>query len=1007
MQNIENIIKSRIQKNEAHTFVVVVPNESTRLIRQSELVSYHENNSVAKLQIFDIENFIQRLYSQVYPPRQTISRGIQHLWLHEIANPDDKSQYNSFRPVDDNNIPDSTLNLIAKSINNLRDRGESVNSVTSQDNLESDLINIYQEYENKLNTSWIDDRGKHLYLAKNFDRGYFKRAFPSTNLLVIEGFSILSKSDIEIFKRTARIPNLEVWFRTDCLESNTDLYTNIISLLSNFHEENVKIDSGFDRKSDEHQYLAENLFKSDSPLDNRRKLSKINVIRPKDRLEEVEQIAYQIRKHIDEDGFNLNDICVSFYNINHYQQRIAETFPAFGIPYTLSESIPLTKSTVIKEILSCLTPNISPMGLTYFSEDEITFPQSLQPDEFSEYIDAFLENSDIYNKIINPMITGNREIIEGEINALQHFKRIVTEFCDLFNTEDDISYPYRIFITKLQYIARQTYYQNRSIRNQQSVNILPVSELRSLEYKLVILGDFVDGGFPQNYNVDPLLSETPYHTRDEQIYDNRFLFYRLLKSYSEHLYLFIPKTDQEAELIPSLFLSYLQEIADFGEINIENPAERSVYGFLTSYGKSVFDIESSNNYDFPHSHTDLGTLIDHVARVEKSREKTNKHPSYEGKLTEKDLLANRTISQASLGRLKQYQDRIYSVTDLETYANCPYQYFVSILLKPKSQEDEENEELNPLDKGSLIHDVVAEFYTNRRIKKDPPISLCNDEDFDIAIDQINQIIENKQSILRVKDYESLQENNLYWTIDMDKIKVSLHKWLAAERQYELGVLPSYFEVGIGKTGDMVDQTLHSSEPITIGNVKMSGKIDRIDIGSQSFNIVDYKSGSSTPTINNINEGRALQVPIYLQLVKSILDETFEGEFNPTAGLYHKIRLDECNVVLGIGMSTYNGETYQVYNGKKWYSSGKNSGQLLDDDQFESTLDRVNGYVQQYVKDISNGIFPIITRVNTYVNSVDEGERPIRPKVPTTPCSYCNYLRICRVGAFTEKSDDES
>ena len=1013
MQNIENIIKSRIENNKANSFVVIVPNEAARLIRQRKLVSYHGNNSVANLKIYDIETFIQRLFANVFPPRQTISMGLQHLWLHEIVNPDHNpltpSEFSSFRPVDDNDIPDSTLNLIANSINQLKDRGESVDTVISNQHIDADLIRIYQEYEEKLHLTWIDDRGKHLYLADNFEKGYFKRAFPTTDLLAIEGFSILSKSDIEIFKQIAGISDLEVWFRTDCFEDNTNLYTNIANLVANFRDENVHIDSDFDRYTDDHQYLAENLFQTNSPLENRRDLTKkINVLSPSDRSEEVEQIAFLIRKHIDEDKYKLSDICVTYYNINQYKHRIAETFDAFGIPYSLSENIPLNKSSIIKEILSRLTPHQKSSTSIYFDDsDDTTFPQILNPDEFSEYIDNFLNTGDVLNKIINPMLSEKREIVEAEINALQNFKRIVNELCDFYKTDEEKSYPYIEYLTKLQHLAKHTYFQNRSLKNRESVNILPVSELRSLEYKIVILGGFVDGGFPQYYNPDPLLPETPYHTREEQLYDNRFLFYRLLKSFSEYLYMLVPQHEQETELIPSLFLSQLKAIADIGELKIENPGERSIYGFLSSYGKFMYNPDSTDNVDFPTKLTELRPLIDHVAEVEKSREKTNQYPTYEGNLIERDNLGNLTISQASKERLQQFREKTYSITDLETYANCPYQFFISKVLKYIIKVEEEEEELTALEKGSLIHNVVAAFYTNRRDNRDPLISQCSDEDFSDAIKQINEIVDNLQSVYRNDENYAVPERNLYWTIDIDKTKVALHKWLAAERDYDIPLLPSYFEVGIGRAPGRKDQTLYQQEPILIGNVKMEGKIDRIDIGSDNFNIIDYKTGGTTPSIHNIQEGRALQVPIYLQLVKKILENKEDREFFPSAGLYHKIRLDECKVELGVGKTSKNGETYQVYANNRWYSSGKSSGQLLEDNVFESTLDRVTGYIQQYVEDISEGIFPIITRVNSYVNSVDEGERPIRPKVPTAPCSYCNYLRICRVGAFTEKSDDES
>lgn len=1011
MQNIENTIQTRIQSNEAHTFVIVVPNEAARLIRQRKLVEYQDTNAVANLQIYDIENFIQRLYYKVSSPRQTISMGLQNLWLHEIANPEntspDSSQYNTFRPVDDSNIPDSTLNLIANSINHLRDRGESVDTIISEQNIESDLINIYQEYEKKLNTTWIDDRGKHLYLAENFKRGYFKKAFPSTNLLIIEGFSILSKSDIEIFKKIAGNPDLEVWFRTDLVKDNKDLYSNIINLISNFNDEDIKIDPVFDRDMDDHRYIAENLFQTNSPLENKIDLSnKINVVEPTDRSEEVEQIAFLIRKHIDEDKYGFSDICVTFYNINQYRHRIAETFHAYGIPYSLSESIPLNKSGVIKEILSCLTPHKTPLvGIYIGDRSDTDFPHSLHPDEFIEYIDTFLKSVDVLNKIINPMIRVKREIVEGEINALHQFKRIVKEICEFYKTEEDKANPYNVYLSKLQHIARHTYFQKTATKYRESVRILPVSELRNLEYKLVLLGDFVDGSFPQNYSPDPLLPETPYHTREEQLYDNRFLFYRLLKSYRKRLYLLIPQRDQETELIPSLFLTQLEAIADIGKIEIQNPGDRSIYGFLSNYGKYMSNSESPEYRNFPNKLENLRPLIDHVVEVEKSREKTNQHLTYEGKLTEKDHLTNLTISDTSREKLRLFQGYTYSVSDLETYTNCPYQYFISKVLKYIPEVQEEVDELTALDKGSLIHNVVALFYTNRRKNGNPPISQCSDEEFSKAKNQIDEILDNLQSEVWNDKNESSPEKNLFWEIDIDKTKVALHKWLVAEREYDLPLLPSYFEVSIGKPFGRIDQTLKHSEPIPIGNVKMNGKIDRIDIGSNSFNIIDYKSGGIIPSMQNIHEGRALQVPIYLQLVKKILDEKEDGEFNPSVGLYHKIRLDACEVEPGIGKITDFGVTYQIYKNNKWYTSRGRSS-LLDDDEFESTLDRVTGYIQQYVQNISEGIFPIITRVDSYEDSLEDGDRPIKPKDPTKPCKNCNYQRICRVGAFPEKSDDE-
>jgi ATP-dependent helicase/DNAse subunit B len=68
--------------------------------------------------------------------------------------------------------------------------------------------------------------------------------------------------------------------------------------------------------------------------------------------------------------------------------------------------------------------------------------------------------------------------------------------------------------------------------------------------------------------------------------------------------------------------------------------------------------------------------------------------------------------------------------------------------------------------------------------------------------------------------------------------------------------------------------------------------------------------------------------------------------------------------------------------------------------------RVNGYVQQYVVSISKGNFPLITHVDTFVDSEEEGDTPITPKNKTEPCNYCNYKRSCRVGAIAEGSQSD-
>ena len=1021
MSDIEHTLKTRIQSDRAHTFAVIVPTDSARLHRQRELVGYHPNRAVANLQVYTITDFVQRLYSRAHPSKRSISSGLQNLWLHEIANPQsdnsDVYPYKSFRPDAENPVPDSTLSLIEDTINRLRERGETTQSITdtikrfrehsgviADSPTTLDLIQIYENYEARLEDRWIDEQGKRFYLANNFNPQFMRNAFRGVNLVVVEGFTVLSKADIDILTHIAGMHDIQMWFRTDWLEGNDDLYKNITSLVLQFRTLNASIDPNYERDTDQHQHFAENLFHAGTtpanPNHNSDDTSRITVLKPADRSEEVEEIARRIQKHVSKKHCNLNDICVAYYNIGLYRHRIAEIFPAYGIPYSLAEGTPLIKSEVVKSIFSHLSSDRTLLNDVYFSEVEpASDTRPFHPSEFQEYVEGLLKKGEVIQNILNPMFGKDPEVVEAEIEAYRQFNRILKELCSVLMSEGVGSESLRNYIEKLHRIARHTNYQNRAATKGETVRVVQLSDLRSKEFDTIFLGDFVDGRFPENYRPDPLLPEIPYRNEEEQLHDNRFMFYRVLKSFRERLYLLVPQREREAELIPSPFLEQLRAVADVKTVEVEHPERGSIAGFLSTYGNHVWTADVPGDEAFPDRLAHMRPLINHVVKVEKSREETHKLLAYEGVLT----------STESRERLKSLQWESYSVTELETYASCPFQYFAGKILNLRVAEDEVEDELSSLEKGLLLHKVLFTFYNNRRKQGNPSIRQCTEDNFKEAKRQLSEILESlaekeKHSEKRVET--PIGKNNLFWEADIEKLRVALYKWLEAERAYDLSLIPSYYEVNFGQPGEPADPQLSCLKPIHIGTVRMKGKIDRIDIGNGTFNIVDYKTGSSTIRMPEILNGRSLQLPIYLQVTEKLLERHNKTGLEPAAGLYHKIRLDACTVELGIGKESLNEVAFEGYNGKEWKKVHSRNGQLLGDETFDARLARITGYVQQYVDSISHGNFPLITRVETFVDSEEEGDKPLTPRDKTQPCSYCDYKRVCRVGAVTEDSQSD-
>lgn len=1026
MPDIENTLKTLIQKDRAATFIVIVPTDSDRLKRQRELVEYHPNKAVANLRVYTLGNFIQRLYDQVHPAKLHISQGLQNLWLHEIANPQsdnpDVYRYDEFRPSQNIPVPDSTLSLIADTINRLKEYGEeslNIGNGELQNPTEDDLVRIYNDYETKLRDRWIDEQGKRLYLANNFDPVLMGNAFQRVNLVLVEGFTVLSKADIKILTCIAKeMPNIEMWFRTDCVEENKNLYKNIVNLVSQFKAVNANIDPDYGRDTEQHQHYANNLFRTNNSCVTPIAAPNIKVLKPADRSEEVEQIAHLIQKHVSEEHCKFGEICVASYNMGQYHQRIAEIFPAYGIPYSFVERLRLTKSEVVKSIFSRLSTRTDPLSDDYFSDVVPASHERLfHPSQFQEYVDNLLKTGEVIQHILNPMIEKDPEVVEAEVEAYRQFNRIVKELCNVLMSEGEGSYFLGDYIEKLNHIARHTTYQSRASTKGDTVKIIAqLSELRSLEFNTVFLCDFVEGKFPEDYRPDPLLPDHPYRTEDEHLYNNRFMFYAVLKSFRERLYLLTPQREGEADLIPSLFLDQLKAITDVEEIKIANPAQGSVPGFLITYGNHLWTSDTPSNGEFPHKLKDMRPLIDHVVNVENSREEAHKHLAYEGVLTG-------TLSPESEKCLKSRRRNLYSITELETFAKCPFQYFTRNVLNLRVEEDEVEDELSSLEKGSLLHKVLFTFYKNRGEQGYPPIGQCADTDFEEAKRQLDEILKNASEESRGERNEPpIGENNLFWNTDVEKLRIELYKWLEAERTHDLPVIPSYFEVNFGQPGEPADPVLSSTEPIYIGNVRMRGKIDRIDVDNGTFNIVDYKTGSRTIRMPEILNGRSLQLPIYLQIAKKLLEQNNQTELEPASGIYYKVRLNEFKTELGIGKKSLNALSFKQYNGKEWRNVSARSGQLLEDEIFEDRLVRVSGYVQQYVDSIAKGFFPLITRVQTFpvpeegncvesdeygfVDDEAHGDKPLTPRNKTEWCDYCDYKRLCRVGTIAEGTQSE-
>ncbi|MCZ6677892.1 MAG: exodeoxyribonuclease V subunit gamma [Candidatus Poribacteria bacterium] len=559
-------------------------------------------------------------------------------------------------------------------------------------------------------------------------------------------------------------------------------------------------------------------------------------------------------------------------------------------------------------------------------------------------------------------------IIKEEIDAYRAIRALVNELVEFLTltSEGDGRHPLTVYVSWLRLMVSQTTAEAvDSALNTGGVSVLPLVRTKELDFEVVILCGLVDGEFPAIFRSDAFLHAKRRRTESDRLREDRFLFYQALKCFRRHLYLIVPAHDGEIELVQSTFVDELRRVAEIEELEDDNTTLFSTERFLKHYGKFVWEqSEDREAPSLPSAIAPALRLIAHNVRVEKSRTVTHELPHYEGWLTH-DLL-----SPSSRRALEERRQTVHSVSWLESYGQCPFQYFSHRLLSLNRIEEEEEEGLTEREKGNRLHKILFEFYDRRR--DGPPISAYTDSEFETAVQELKQIAQ--------KHLGQAHRGGLFWEIEMETLigghgrKGVLPAFLEAERARKLEAQPRYFEVEFGLSGgkEWTDARLGSDLPIPVGDVSLSGRIDRIEMGNGFFIVGDYKTGSVHPKIGDILEGRSLQLPIYLTVVEQLMKRHHVGEVRGIGGVYYVLR-EGGKADLGIGE--------QAYNGRGFKASSRN-GQLV-------------GNVQEIIN-LS------VEYVNRYVRSISSGEFPLTSHDTQLVCRSCSFKKICRVGVIGEE-----
>lgn len=227
---------------------------------------------------------------------------------------------------------------------------------------------------------------------------------------------------------------------------------------------------------------------------------------------------------------------------------------------------------------------------------------------------------------------------------------------------------------------------------------------------------------------------------------------------------------------------------------------------------------------------------------------------------------------------------VFSATELNSYAQCPWQFFARYLLRLEPLAEPEAR-MTPAARGSFCHAVLWRVFTELRERAGGAFSLA-----DVKQDELRSVLEKAVEAEKAR----LADHAVYsalWDVQTNFWRRMLDAYLAGQRQAPCGDSSVYFELGFGvspRGGERLDP-LSTPEPVRIDaggvTIRLEGKIDRVDrVGGAEGALlaVDYKTGR-VPSYKEMTGAHDLQLALYAKALEAIFDSTCAG------GAYHDLR----------------------------------------------------------------------------------------------------------------------
>jgi ATP-dependent helicase/DNAse subunit B len=519
------------------------------------------------------------------------------------------------------------------------------------------------------------------------------------------------------------------------------------------------------------------------------------------------------------------------------------------------------------------------------------------------------------------------------------------------------------------------------------VRVLSAATARTIEAKHLYLAGMSEQAFPSAERPGRLYSESDYRffarAADQALAaaklpevqrsaEEMLLFYEVLTRASERLTISYPALDDKAQALPPS--PYVTEVeravapAAVTHRRAERPSPLPPEGLPLSAAdwriRAVHEALAGNLNLlaglFQSGATGPASALEAGLRTIAARSRREGFSPAEG------LLESDAVRQKLARRFGS--EHLWSPSQWETYAVCPYRFFLDDVLglEPLGELVLETDHRR---RGTLVHRLLAEFH-----RRAPEIFGSREHlsQHDVAkfVTEFENVLE---ALVRATPHYGVEAA----LVELDRRQIvewgpryhAEHgKYDAAWSQLDAPLAPTYLEWRFGpprSDESEFEDPRSTAEPflLDVGKelIRITGRVDRIDVGQSAgrsvYSVIDYKSGRR-PSLSKekIATGQRLQPALYVMAAQALLfaDEAatplYAGYWSMTNGVSVNAR----------------------------FSLHCSQDQQTPSDEWESLRGEVVEQIGHFVRDIRQGNFPVSSRDDDCT-------------------SRCEFATVCRIG----------